>query len=266
MADADILTREAIWAVYTPRLLGREMEIYREIDSTNTRAVTLAQKGAPEGLLVLADHQTQGRGRLGRQWFAPPGSSLLFSLLLRPPLAVSQAQRATMVCTVAMVEAIAEVTGLKAQIKWPNDILLCGGKLGGVLTELGARGAALEYAVVGMGLNVNLDLASLPPVMTPPASLSAALGRKVPRAVLLGAFLRHAEALYEALKGGWSPYEVWREHLATLGQRVAVGTAEEVIEGLAKDVDADGALLIRTDAGDLRRILAGDVTLRGERL
>jgi len=266
MAEADTLTREAIWAVYTPRLLGREMEIYAEIDSTNTRAVALAQRGAPEGILVLADHQTQGRGRLGRQWFAPPGSSLLFSLLFRPPLMVSQAQRVAMVCAVAAVEAIAEVTGLTAQIKWPNDILLEGGKLGGMLTELGGHGAALDYAVVGMGLNVNLDLASLPPVMTPPASLSAALGRKVPRAVLLATFLRRAEALYEALKGGWSPHEAWREHLATLGQRVAVGTPEEVIEGLAEDVDADGALLVRTDEGSLRRILAGDVTLRGERL
>lgn len=266
MTDAEALTREAVWAVYTPRLLGREMEIYAEIDSTNARAVALAQNGAPEGLLVLAEHQTQGRGRLGRQWFAPPFSSLLFSLLLRPPLQVGQAQRATMLCSLAMVEAVHEVTGLKASIKWPNDLLLQGGKLGGVLTELGARGALLDYAVVGIGLNVNLDLAALPPVMTPPASLSAVLGHKVSRAALLGAFLRYAEAHYEALKEGWSPHGAWREHLATLGERVTVGTPEEIIEGWAEDVDADGALLVRTTDGALQRILAGDVTLRGERL
>lgn len=262
----EALTEAAILEGLMTRYLGRCVEVYPEIDSTNRRAVAWAQEGAPDGALVLADHQTQGRGRLGRQWFAPPGSSLLFSLILRPPLAPWQAQRATMICTLAAVEAIWETTGLDAQIKWPNDIVLAGGKLGGVLTELGLCDRRLDYVVVGMGLNVNLDVNSIPEAITPPTSLLAARGDKVSRLALLLALLARAEAHYEALRGGWSPHTAWRERLATLGQQVQVGTPEEVIEGLAEDVDADGALLVRTGTGNLRRLLVGDVTLRGHRL
>lgn len=263
---SETLSESAILGGLTTRYLGRCLEVYAEIDSTNRRAVAWAQAGAPDGALVLADHQTQGRGRLGRQWFAPPGSSLLFSLVLRPPLAPWQAQRATMICSLAAVEAIHKTTGLDAQLKWPNDIVLSDSKLGGMLTELGVSGKRLDYVVVGMGLNVNLDLTSLPEVMTPPASLSAMRGKAVSRLALLRALLERAEGHYEALRGGWSPHTAWRERLATLGQRVQVGTSEEVLAGLAEDVDADGALLVRTDEGALRRVLVGDVTLRGHRL
>ena len=260
------LSREAILARLTTRTVGRHLEVYGEIDSTNTRAVTLARQGAPEGTLVLAERQTQGRGRLGRRWFAPPGSSLLMSLVLRPDLPPQAAQRTTMICSLAAVEAIAVVTGLVAQVKWPNDIVLKGRKLGGLLTELGLRGRRLDYAVVGMGLNVNLALSALPETMTPATSLLVEAGRPLPRVELLLVLLRRIEAHAECMAKGWSPHTAWREHLATLGQPVRVGTREEVIEGLAEDVDADGALLLRTDTGELRRILVGDVTLRGQRL
>jgi BirA family biotin operon repressor/biotin-[acetyl-CoA-carboxylase] ligase len=262
----DVLSKEAILDGLATRLMGQCLEVHEEIDSTNTRAVAWAQSGAPDGAVVVADHQTQGRGRLGRQWHAPSGSSLLLSLILRPPLSLWQAQRATMICSLGALEAIEEIAGLAAQIKWPNDIVLAGGKLGGVLTELGARAHELDYVVVGMGLNVNLDLAALPEALTPPASLLATLGRPLSRVALLQALLLHVERRYEALRVGWSPHTEWRMRLATLGQRVQVGTPEQVIEGRAEDVDADGALLVRTDDGELRRVLVGDVTLRGHRL
>lgn len=262
----DTLTQAALLTGLATHTVGQRAEIYQEIDSTNSRAVAWAQAGAPDGALVVADHQTQGRGRLGRQWFAPPGSSLLFSLVLRPPLTPWQAQRATMICSLGIVVAIRELTGLAARIKWPNDIMLGEGKLGGVLTELGAYGQHLDYVVVGMGLNVNLDLAALPEVMTPPASLSATWGRPVSRLALLRALLLQIDQRYEAMCRGWSPHVEWRAHLATLGQHVRAGTPEEVIEGIAEDVDDDGALLVRGDDGVIRRILAGDVTLRGHQL
>ena len=169
----------------------------------------------------------------------------------------------TMICSLAAIEAISEVTGLVAQVKWPNDILLRDKKLGGVLTELGLHGDRLDYTVVGMGLNVNLDLSALPELMAPATSLLAEIGQPVSRQDLLVTLLQHVETHYDALASGWSPYIAWRAHLATLGKRVRVGTPEEIIVGLAQDVDADGALLVRTDEGQLRIIVAGDVTLRG---
>ncbi len=260
------LTREAILAALDTAFVGRSLEVYDAIDSTNARAVAWARTGAPDGSLVIADEQTAGRGRLGRRWHAPPGSALLFSLVLRPALMPMQAQRATMLCSSAAVEAISAVTGLTAQVKWPNDLVIERKKVGGVLTELGLAGCELDYVVVGMGLNVNLDPAQIPEALAPPTSLRAELGVPVERLPLLSVLLQAVEARYTALGRGWSPHEEWRKHLATLGQPVQVGTPEEVIVGVAEDVDADGALLVRMPKGELRTVLVGDVTLRGHRV
>ncbi|MGC9360953.1 MAG: biotin--[acetyl-CoA-carboxylase] ligase [Anaerolineae bacterium] len=280
----DPITAEAIERRLRTRRLARTIEYHPVIDSTNRRAVDLAHAGAPDGTLVLADHQTQGRGRLARRWHAPPGSSLLFSLLLRPPLKPPEAQQATMLCAVAAVETIAKGTGLAAAIKWPNDILVADRKAGGILTELvpsaaalGAHGIAI---IVGIGLNVSLELADLPPdvwrtATTPPTSLAAELGRPVPRLPLLLGFLHRADTLYDRLlqstdaKGSartprWSPLPLWRKHLATLGKQVSIATREGTVEGTAIDVDNDGGLLIEKQDGCTERILVGDVVRRDQ--
>ncbi len=254
------ITVESLEGRLQTRWLARNIECHQVIDSTNRRAMALASAGAPDGTLVLAEHQTRGRGRLARSWHAPPHSSLLLSLILRAPLAPHQAQRATMLCSVAAVEAIAAETGLAAAIKWPNDILIAGKKAGGILTELKAHGKSLAAIVVGMGLNVNLDIADLPPVMTPPTSIAAELGHPVPRLPLLVTFLERADALYVKLREGWSPADEWRQHLATLGQEVRITTREQSIEGTAIDVDDEGALLIATARGYTERVLVGDVS------
>lgn len=260
----DALSREAILSRLTTHVIGRSLEVHERIDSTNARAVALARSGAPDGTLVLAEWQHEGRGRLGRRWFSPPGSSLLMSLVLRPCLAPRQAQRATMICSLAAVEAIAQVTGLTAQLKWPNDITVGDRKLGGVLTELGLEGRQLTYVVVGMGLNVDLDVSALPEIMAPATSLLKELGHRVSRVDLLIAVLREVEVRYDRLAAGWSPHSEWRDHLATLGQRVQVRSCGSLVEGTAEDVDADGALLVRTDRGELRSVVVGDATLRGQ--
>ena len=256
------LSQAVIEAQLTTRVVGRALEYYAQIDSTNTRAVQWAANGAPDGAVVVADHQTAGRGRLGRRWQAPPLGALLFSVILRPQIDLVQAQRTTMICSLSAVDAIRSVTGLAAQVKWPNDILIDGKKLGGLLTELGAQGQFLRYAVVGVGLNVNLDPADLGETATPATSLSSKLGTEVSRAVLLAGILAGIETRYLAMQAGWSPHTEWRGVLATLGKKVRVSTPEQVIEGVAEDVDADGALLLRTPAGVLDRVLVGDVTLR----
>lgn len=257
------LSRASLEARLTTRVIGRHLELHGEIDSTNTRAVTLAREGTPDGTLVLAERQTRGRGRLGRRWFAPKGTSLLLSLVLRPKLLPRQALRAMMICSLATVEAIRRTSGLSVQVKWPNDIVAHGAKLGGFLTELGLRGRQLDYVVVGMGLNVNLDISALPAWPTPPTSLSAVVGHPVSRLELLVAILEEIETRYYKMCAGWSPHQEWREHLATLGQLVCVTGSQGSIEGVAEDVDQDGALLVRTGDGELRRVLADDVTLRG---
>ena len=262
-----MLSAETIRACLQTRLLGRELHYYDEIGSTNDEALRLARAGAPDGALVIADHQVAGKGRLGRRWFAPPGSALLLTLLLRPPLAPALAQRGTMVCTLGAVRAIRALTGLPVQIKWPNDLVVQGRKLGGVLTELGpVRAGRLGYMVVGMGLNVNLAPADLPEAMTSPTSLLAETGTRVSRLALLARLLSEVEALYLPLCAGWSPHEAWRAALATIGQAVQVGTVDEVISGQAVDVTDSGALVVQDASGARHTILAGDVTLRGHRL
>ena len=261
--DAPI-DNQALQQALDARYVGRSAECHDEIGSTNARAAEWARAGAPDGALVCAEVQTAGRGRLDRRWHAPRGSSLLMSLIFRPPLAPRQSQRMTMILSLAAVEAIGRIAGLAARVKWPNDVYLAEHKVGGILTELGVQGEALAYVIVGMGLNVNLDVSALPEVATPATSLSAALGRPVPRLPLLTAILEGIERRYDRLRAGWSPAEEWREHLLTVGRRVTVRAGdEETLEGVAEGVDADGALLVRDSAGVLRRILAGDVTLRG---
>jgi BirA family biotin operon repressor/biotin-[acetyl-CoA-carboxylase] ligase len=260
----DLLSAAELQARLDTRWMGRALEIHEEIGSTNTRAVTLARAGAAGGTAVLAEYQTEGRGRLGRRWHSPAGSALLMSIILRPHVAPQQAHRVMMVCSMAAIDAIEQTCGLCAQVKWPNDIVIGGKKLGGMLAEMGLRDGVLDYVVVGLGLNVNLDPAAVPEAMTPPTSLQAELGHTVSRLDLLVALLRAMEDLCDRMAGGWSPHELWRRSLVTLGQRVQAGTPEEVIEGWAEDVDADGALLLRVADGSLRRLLVGDVTLRDQ--
>jgi len=259
--DAE-LTYDAVSAILNTRRLGRTLEVYRVIESTNTRAAELARQGAPDGTLVLAEEQSAGRGRLGRSWLAPAGSSLLFSLVLRPRLQPPEIQRLAMITSLAACHAVAELYGLLAAIKWPNDIQINGKKLGGMLCEAGMQAEKLSWVVVGLGLNVNLDPSRLGKMMVPATSLAHELGHEVARLPLLAALLERLERDYERVNSGWLPHTAWRAHLATLGQPVQVSTPGEVITGTAEDVDANGALLVRLADGSQRSILAGDVTLR----
>ncbi len=262
----DGLSVESIEKGLTTAFMGRRVVYYSSISSTNDVARELAVQGVPEGTLVIADEQTAGKGRLGRRWLAPPGTSLLMSLLFRPHfLALYQTQRLTMICSLAVVETIEAVTGLSAAIKWPNDIVVQGKKAGGILTELGATGGSLDYAVVGLGLNVNLDFEAVEAMgnlATTATSLFQELGREVSRLTLLWRILGSVEGRYLRLKAGELPHDEWASHLITLHNDVIVDTPQGVVEGWAEGVDADGALILRTNWGERQRVLAGDVTLR----
>ena len=240
------------------RWLAHDIVYYERTGSTNDEARRLALAGASEGTLVLAEEQTAGRGRLDRRWLAPAGQALLFSLIFYPQLPARQAFQLTMLSGLACLQAVASQTGLRPALKWPNDLLLAGKKLGGILTELGQRDAQL-YAIVGIGLNVNVDFATQGDLGHQATSHRQALGRPVPRLGLLQEVLRRIEAGYERLRGGHSPYAEWAAHLDTVGRQVRVTTAEGVIVGRAAGVDPDGALRLELADGSTRRILAGDV-------
>jgi BirA family biotin operon repressor/biotin-[acetyl-CoA-carboxylase] ligase len=256
------LSAERIIRGSRTEFIGQSIVYCYSVGSTNEVLKKLAAQGAPEGTLVIADEQTAGKGRLGRKWLAPPGTSLLLSLLFRPDLAASQAQRLTMICSLAIAEAVEGLAGLPVGLKWPNDIFVHGKKAGGILTELGTTGGHLDYVVVGVGLNVNLAVSALPELRGVATSLSEELGREVSRLELLWRILEGIETRYKSLRRGESPREEWAARLINLGHQVQVTTPDGSLAGWAEGVDADGALILRTPDGQCRPILAGDVTLR----
>lgn len=241
--------------------LGHPAHVFAQIGSTNDEAKRLAAEGAPEGTLVLADTQTAGRGRAGRTWHTPPGAALALSLVLRPALPAQHAARLTMLAGVAVCAALEIVADLRPALKWPNDILLGGRKAGGILVESGLAGDRLDYAVVGLGLNVS---AAPPPaqVELPATALEAEAGRALDRLTLLAAILAALDAHYPGLAEGHALRAAWQARLAWLGQPVVARTAEGELTGLAEGVDADGALLVRLASGEQQRLLAADVRLR----
>lgn len=245
-------------------VVGREVLAFAALPSTNTLLREHAQQGAAEGLIALADEQTAGRGRRGRSWIAPPGTSLLLSVLLRPTwLAPADGFLLTMLAAVAVAEGIAMTTGLTIELKWPNDVHVAGRKLAGILVEFDAASAErTRWAIIGCGINVNWQPDESVGQAT--TSVAAASGRVCDRAMLLRAVIQAFDRHYLALRMGhrealWS---AWLGRLSTLGQRVQVELVDDSFEGIAADVDAAGGLLVRLDNGTIRRVLAGDVRVR----
>jgi BirA family biotin operon repressor/biotin-[acetyl-CoA-carboxylase] ligase len=258
------LSSSSVEQALSTRRLGNPVLYFESVSSTNDVAAEQAAAGAPEGLLVLANEQTAGRGRLDRIWWAPAGSSLLISILLRPPILAGHAGQLTMCLGLAAAEGIEDVTGRRPALKWPNDLLLNGHKLGGMLTELRLDGERVESAVLGLGLNVNLDFQKAPPdqvdLTRNAISLQMVLGRPVARLPLLAAILARCEAWYGRLLAGQSPAVAWSARLDTLGRRVSVAMPGGSLEGIATGVNPEGALLVRGDDGRTTIVWAGDVT------
>ena len=222
-----------------------------------TAARDAARRGAPDGTLVLAEEQTAGLGRLSRHWSTPAGGNIALSLLLRPPLA--RLPNLVMLSALAVADAIEQTTRLAPQLKWPNDVLLDAKKVCGILieNELGAK----PFSVIGIGVNVNLRVAQIPEIRDIATSLSEATGKPVDRAALLVAMLAGLERRYLDLAAPETLFQEWRGRLVTLGRTVRVSGAGPELTGLAEDVTLEGALLLRLADGELRPVLAGDVSL-----
>ena len=245
--------------------LGRSILFSREVDSTNEWAKELAMYGACEGTVVIAETQTRGRGRLGREWVSPTGG-LWFSMILRPKFRPSEAVKLTFVAGLAVAKVLREMFDLKAETKWPNDVLVNGRKICGILTEMNTTGETVNFVVVGVGVNTNFDVEEAFPeqLKKVATSLQNELGRKVRLEELFRGLLERLENLYELFtKEGFTPVlEEWKIYAGFLGRQVEVASPTEKLSGLALDVDHDGALVLRLEDGTMRCVFVGDVSLR----
>jgi BirA family biotin operon repressor/biotin-[acetyl-CoA-carboxylase] ligase len=240
------------------RAFGRKIFYFDTLTSTIDTAMDLGVKGALSGTLVLAEAQTKGKGRLGRDWFSPKYKGLYMSLILRPDMLPTQAPILTLLAAVSICDAIKNSTGVVTQIKWPNDILVGNKKLCGILTQVVAETDRIDFVVISSGINVNNDKKSL---IANATSLKEQKKEEVSRVSLLQEILRELEANYLVLekKGASSILERWRQHNTTLGRRVKVYCQHKHVEGEALNIDTDGGLIIRKDNGINEKVMAGDV-------
>jgi BirA family biotin operon repressor/biotin-[acetyl-CoA-carboxylase] ligase len=229
------------------------------LPSTNDAAKELARRGAPEGTVCLAETQTAGRGRLGRQWESPLNTGIYLSLILRPPLPPLELPKLTLIAAVAVVEAIHQACGVATGIKWPNDIIFAGKKLGGILTEMETESDAMSHVVLGVGLNVNT--AAFPEPLQEIAISLASAGQTYSRTAIVRAFLMALDRLYGRFLRQEFPaiLEQWRQHAVMLGKMVTIRQGPATITGVATDVALDGALLLVRPDGSTVRVLSGEI-------
>jgi BirA family transcriptional regulator, biotin operon repressor / biotin---[acetyl-CoA-carboxylase] ligase len=250
------------------RFLGTPLHFFTTLDSTNTYATRLAREGAREGTAVIADSQSGGKGRLGRSWVSPSGVNLYLSVILRPPVPPATVPQLNLLAAVAVAETIVRVSGLTPAIKWPNDVLVEGKKVCGILAEMQTEAGALRSVVLGIGVNLNAQLSAFPQELHDKASsLFLCGGRLIDRSAFAAALLTHLEKLYVlwlekgflALRPAWEHYAAWM-----IGTQITVAAPEGTLAGTVVGLDSDGALLLQAgDSGTPRRLLAGDVTVVG---
>lgn len=261
---ADRMLPEAIAATLTTQRIGRNiLTCLEQTDSTNVEAKALAAQGAPEGTVVVAESQNQGRGRRGRTWFSPAGRNIYTSIVLRPILSPAQAPQITLMTGVAVAKTLVRFASLEAKIKWPNDILIHGKKIAGILTEVSTDMDMVDHVVVGIGINVNISAQEMPKdIQQTATSVRMATGMHHCRVALLCALLDQFERSYNRLKSSGFPAIMaqWRRMSDIIGQPVYVDVMDKRYQGVVATVDDDGVLILKDASGGTHRIFSGDVT------
>ncbi len=242
------------------RHVGRRVVYLTATQSTQDIARREAEDDCPEGTAIVAEEQTAGRGRFGRTWVSPAGKNIYVTLVLRP--SVTLLRSLSIIAPLAVARAVEDATDLAPRIKWPNDVLLGGRKFCGMLIENELAGGEVRYSLVGVGINVNFDIAPDSEIAAIATSVKTELTREVPREDLLAAFLNHFEDLYGRADAGSVVLDQWRARLETLGRSVTVTFRDHVYEGVAEDVDREGNLLLRRSDGSVVTLEAGEVSLR----
>ena len=249
------------------KIVGRDIHVFEQTTSTNDVIEKLARDGVKEGAVVFAESQTKGRGRLGRAWMSPARKGLWFSILLRPELRPQETTQLTVASATALRRAIQSETGLNPEIKWPNDILIGGKKVAGILTELSAELDRVKHVILGVGVDVNLGANEFPQELRRTAtSLKIETGKAVSRPELATAILRELDCDYARVCGNLfaNVADEWEAHCTTIGRVVTIRVGGRQVRGRAESLDDDGALLLRTEHGHLERITGGDVTLENK--
>ncbi|QGG48760.1 biotin--[acetyl-CoA-carboxylase] ligase [Heliorestis convoluta] len=245
---------------------GRNYHFYHSLGSSNDTAKHLAREGATEGTVVLAEEQNAGKGRLGRPWHSPAGLGLYFSLIIRPSIPLALAPQVTLLTAVSICKTL-EKLDLEPTIKWPNDVLLEGKKVCGILTELSAEMDGIKYLIIGIGINVNHRLQDFPDSVAHKAtSINIVSGQEIDRVLFLNKLLITLEEDYRHwLEQDFSPFrQEWLQRAAGLGEKVRVLTGTVEWTGRLEGIDDMGALLLRNEAGELQHLMSGEVTLRPE--
>jgi len=261
----DVLHADDLLArLHKTKIIGRDIRVFEQTTSTNDVIEKLARDGVKEGIAVFAESQTKGRGRLGRKWISPTHKGLWFSILLRPDLRPQEATRLTVASATALRRAIHSETGLNPEIKWPNDILVHGKKVAGILTEMSAELDRVQHIILGIGVNVNTSASEFQPELRKFAtSLKIEFGRTISRADMAAAILRELDRDYaQVCTGGFAALaDEWERHCTTIGRNVTIQIGGRRLRGRAESLGDDGALLLRTEHGRLESITGGDVTL-----
>lgn len=263
--SGDAYSQAELQSIMSSKWAGKNPLFFEKVDSTNNMVRTLAEQGAPEGTLVVAANQTAGKGRRGRSWSAPEGTSIAMSILLRPEFPPERASMLTLVMAMAIARGIREVTGLDAGIKWPNDIVADGKKLCGILTEMSTEMEYIRYVVIGIGINVSMK--EFPEELKQKAtSLELCLGRPVKRAPLIDACMRAFEEYYEKYLQTLDLsllQEEYNRELVNVGREVTVLAPAGDYTGVSHGINREGELVVELAGGEIRNVVSGEVSVRG---
>lgn len=245
-------------------IIGKERRYYKEVDSTNTKAKEWAREGAKDGSLVLADRQTSGKGRNGRIWDSPPGVGIWMSTILRPSLNPQDVPQLSLIAGVAICKAIQQCTGLDAKIKWPNDVVVEGKKVCGILCEMQVIQERVKYAIVGIGINVNTEI--FPQDLPHASSLYLLSGKKQDREEMITCLCQYFDSYYKSYEETACLtflMEEYKSNCITLNNKVKILDNKESYEAYASDISQEGHLILRLPDGSKKEVFAGEVSVRG---
>jgi len=244
--------------------VAKRIKYYESTDSTNDAAKDLALKGVPDGTVVVAEHQTKGKGRLKRSWLAPSGDNILFSVVFYPEIRIDLVFRLTMLASIAVVKAIRRICKVDAKIKWPNDVYINNKKVCGVLTEFSADFDSVQYAVVGIGLNVNFETSKNAEIKNIATSLMEECGEKVSRLSVLKLLLEELDSLYNSFlkSGGVGLEKEWNKYSMVVNREVKIISGKDEKRGVAKGINKYGHLILENKNGQNEEIMCGDLSLR----
>jgi len=266
VASPDLLTGDEVSPFLSTKCIGRSYFHFDTLESTNTKAKELASGPCLDGAVIVSEEQTTGKGRLGRQWVSPKHRGIWMSIILKPDIEPSGVPRIVHIAAAAVVLAMQEI-GIKASIKWPNDIILNGKKVCGILTEMSGEINHIDYVVVGIGINANLELQDIPSEITEKASsLLIETGSEVDRKALSAKVLNHFETLYlDFLETGTidASVKICRDRSILLGRDIRVISRNKERKAKAVDISIDGELIVQFEDGRIEPISSGEVSVRG---